>query len=178
MNGYITQTRKYYNTEKLHYFVRYGKSPLLWASYAFKIYIMKFLIPLFFITFGLSANQIDRLTLPSTEENNYPFSDAVKVGNLLFISGMVGSEETIGDLETETHDIFKQMKAVLSEYKLSFSDVVKCTVFLDDVDEWSKFNSVYTKYFKKPYPARSALGADGLAGGASLELECIAEFKK
>ena len=101
----------------------------MWASYAFKIYIMKFLIPLF-ITFGLSANQLDRLILPSTMDNNYPFSDAVKAGNLLFISGMVGSEETIGDLETETHDIFKQMKVVLSEYKLSFSDVVKCTVFL------------------------------------------------
>ena len=138
---------------------------------------MRLLIVLF-LTFGLSANQPDRLVLPSTEESNYPFSDAVRVGNLLFISGMVGSEETIGDLETETHDIFKQMKVVLSEYELSFFDVVKCTVFLDDVGEWSKFNSVYTQYFKKPYPARSALGADGLAGGASLELECIAEFKK
>ena len=138
---------------------------------------MRFLIVLF-LAFGLSANQPDRLVLPSTDESNYPFSDAVRVGNLLFISGMVGSEETIGDLETETHDIFKQMKVVLSEYELSFFDVVKCTVFLDDVGEWSKFNSVYTQYFKKPYPARSALGADGLAGGASLELECIAEFKK
>ena len=138
---------------------------------------MRFLIVLF-LAFGLSANQPDRLVLPSTEESNYPFSDAVRVGNLLFISGMVGSEETIGDLETETHDIFKQMKVVLSEYELSFFDVVKCTVFLDDVGEWSKFNSVYTQYFNKPYPARSALGADGLAGGASLELECIAEFKK
>ena len=138
---------------------------------------MRFLIVLF-LAFGLSANQPDRLVLPSTEESNYPFSDAVRVGNLLFISGMVGSEETIGDLETETHDIFKQMKVVLSEYKLSFFDVAKCTVFLEDVGEWSKFNTVYTQYFKKPYPARSALGADGLAGGASLELECIAEFKK
>jgi reactive intermediate/imine deaminase len=115
--------------------------------------------------------------MPSTEENNYPFSDAVKVGNLLFMSGMVGSDETIGDLVIETHDIFKQMKAVLAAYDLSFADVVKCTVFLDDVGEWGKFNSVYTQYFKKPYPARSALGADGLALGASLELECIAEFK-
>jgi reactive intermediate/imine deaminase len=115
--------------------------------------------------------------MPSTEENNYPFSDAVKVGNLLLMSGMVGSDETIGDLVIETHDIFKQMKAVLAAYDLSFVDVVKCTVFLDDVGEWGKFNSVYTQYFKKPYPARSALGADGLALGASLELECIAEFK-
>ena len=138
---------------------------------------MRYLIGLF-ITFGLSANQPDRLVLPSTIENNFPFSDAVKVGNLLFISGLVANDETIGDLENETHDIFKQMKVILSEYELSFSNVVKCTVFLDDVEEWSKFNSVYTQYFKKPYPARSALGADGLAGGASLELECIAEFKK
>ena len=125
----------------------------------------------------ISANQPNRLIMPLTEKNNYPFSDAVKVGSLLFISGMVGSDETIGDLVTETHDIFSQMKAVLAEYDLSFDDVVKCTVFLDDVDEWGKFNSVYTQYFKKPYPARSALGADGLALGASLELECIAEFK-
>ena len=135
------------------------------------------ILTLIFLTFGLCANQSDRLVMPSTEENNYPFSDAVKVGNLLFMSGMVGSDETIGDLVIETHDIFKQMKAVLAAYDLSFVDVVKCTVFLDDVGEWGKFNSVYTQYFKKPYPARSALGADGLALGASLELECIAEFK-
>jgi 2-iminobutanoate/2-iminopropanoate deaminase len=139
---------------------------------------MKHILPLILVfTLGLSAYQPDRLVMPSTEENDYPFSDAVRVGNLLFMSGMVGNDETIGDLVTETHDIFKQMKAVLGEYDLSFSDVVKCTVFLDDVGEWGKFNSVYTQYFNKPYPARSALGADGLALGASLELECIAEFK-
>lgn len=139
---------------------------------------MKHILPLIILfILGLSANQPDRLVMPSTEENDYPFSDAVRVGNLLFISGMVGSDETIGDLVAETHDIFKQMKAVLAEYDLSFADVVKCTVFLDNVDEWGKFNSVYTQYFKKPYPARSALGADGLALGASLELECIAAFK-
>ena len=134
---------------------------------------------LIFITFGLFANQPDRLIMPSTEVNNYPFSDAVKVGNLLFMSGLVGNEESIGEdsLVAETHSIFKQMKAVLNAYELSLHDVVKCTVFLDNVDEWGKFNSVYTQYFTKPYPARSALGADGLALGASLELECIAEFK-
>ena len=136
-------------------------------------------LTLILITFGLFANQPDRLIMPSTEVNNYPFSDAVKVGNLLFMSGLVGNEESIGEesLVAETHSIFKQMKSVLSAYKLSLADVVKCTVFLDNVDEWGKFNSVYTQYFTKPYPARSALGADGLALGASLELECIAEFK-
>ena len=140
---------------------------------------MKHILPLIIVfTLGLSANQPDRLVMPSTDENDYPFSDAVRVGNLLFMSGMVGSDETIGDLVAETHDIFKQMKAVLAEYDLSFGDGVKCTGVLDDVEEWGKFNSVYTQYFKKPYPARSALGADGLALGASLELECIAEFKE
>ena len=69
------------------------------------------------------------------------------------------------------------MKTILKEYDLSLKDVVKCTVFLDNVDEWGKFNTIYTQYFTKPYPARSALGADGLALGASLELECIAQFK-
>ena len=136
-------------------------------------------LSLILITFGLFANQPERLIMPSTEANNYPFSDAVKVGNLLFMSGLVGNEESIGEdsLVAETHSIFKQMKTVLNAYELSLADVVKCTVFLDNVDEWGKFNSVYTQYFTKPYPARSALGADGLALGASLELECIAEFK-
>ena len=136
-------------------------------------------LSLILITFGLFANQPERLIMPSTEANNYPFSDAVKVGNLLFMSGLVGNEESIGEdnLVAETHSIFKQMKTVLNAYELSLADVVKCTVFLDNVDDWGKFNSVYTQYFTTPYPARSALGADGLALGASLELECIAEFK-
>ena len=56
------------------------------------------------------------------------------------------------------------------------NDVVKCTVFLADVSQWGEFNQVYTTYFSKPYPARSALGANGLALGAALEVECIAAF--
>ena len=54
------------------------------------------------------------------------------------------------------------------------TDVVKCLVMIDDIAQWGDFNGVYTQYFKTPYPARSAMGADGLALGASLELECIA----
>ena len=52
--------------------------------------------------------------------------------------------------------------------------MVKCLVMLDDIDEWGDFNKVYMSYFKRPYPARSALGADGLALGAAVEMECIA----
>jgi enamine deaminase RidA (YjgF/YER057c/UK114 family) len=54
--------------------------------------------------------------------------------------------------------------------------VVKCTVFLADVAEWGEFNTIYTSYFEPPYPARSALGANGLALGARLEVECIAAY--
>ena len=52
--------------------------------------------------------------------------------------------------------------------------MVKCLVMLDDIDEWGDFYKVYMRYFKPPYPARSALGADGLALGAAVEMECIA----
>ena len=57
---------------------------------------------------------------------------------------------------------------------MGFGDVVKCLVMIDDIAQWSAFNGIYTQYFTPPYPARSAMGADGLALGASLELECIA----
>jgi enamine deaminase RidA (YjgF/YER057c/UK114 family) len=68
------------------------------------------------------------------------------------------------------------MSGVLKRRGLGFSDVVKCTVFLADVDEWAVFNDIYKTYFEPPYPARSALGANGLALGARLEVECIAAF--
>ena len=70
------------------------------------------------ITYCHFDNQHDSLIMPTTEANNYPFSDAVKVGNLLFMSGLVGNEESIGEdsLVAETHSIFKQMKAVFNAY--------------------------------------------------------------
>jgi len=55
-------------------------------------------------------------------------------------------------------------------------NVVKCTVFLADIEEWGTFNEIYTKYFDPPFPARSALGANGLAINARVELECIAAY--
>ena len=112
-------------------------------------------------------------------DQGFPFSDVVETtGGLIFISGLVGTDETgelvPGGLEAETHAIFRQMKTYLAHLGLGFSDVVKCRVMIDDIAQWGDFNGVYTQYFKPPYPARSAMGADGLALGASLELECIA----
>ena len=110
----------------------------------------------------------------------YPFSESVRVGDILFISGQVGVDENNelveGGIVGETRQIMSNIGGALGRRGLGFSDVVKCTVFLADVDEWGKFNTIYTSYFEPPYPARSALGANGLALGARLEVECIAAY--
>ena len=112
-------------------------------------------------------------------DQGFPFSDIVETnGGLIFISGLVGTDKTgelaPGGLEAETHAIFRQMSTYLTHLGLSFDDVVKCLVMIDDIAQWGDFNGIYTQYFSPPYPARSAMGADGLALGASIELECIA----
>ena len=110
----------------------------------------------------------------------YPFSESVRVGDILFISGQVGVDENNelveGGIVGETRQIMSNIGGALERRGLGFSDVVKCTVFLGDVAEWGEFNTIYTSYFEPPYPARSALGANGLALGARLEVECIAAY--
>ena len=116
---------------------------------------------------------------PLSLEQGFPFSDIVETaGGLVFFSGLVGTDEhgelVPGGLQAETHAIFRQMSVYLEHLNLDFTDIVKCLVMIDDIEKWSDFNELYTQYFSPPYPARSAMGADGLALGASLELECIA----
>ncbi len=110
----------------------------------------------------------------------YPFSESVRVGDILFISGQVGVDENNelveGGIVGETRQIMSNIGGALERRGLGYSDVVKCTVFLADVAQWGKFNAIYTSYFESPYPARSALGANGLALGARLEVECIAAY--
>ena len=110
-----------------------------------------------------------------------PFSESVRVGDLLFLSGMVGvaadGKLVAGGIAAETHQIFTSMRAALERRDLGFADVVKCTVFLTDIAEWPAFNEIYKEYFKAPYPARSALAASGLALGAQVEVECIAAYR-
>lgn len=108
-----------------------------------------------------------------------PFSDAVRVGNLLFLSGKIGnkpgtSELAPGGIQGETKQTLENIKASLERYGSSMDRVVKCTVFLADIDEWSAMNEVYVQYFPEHPPARSAVGVNGLALGARIEIECIA----
>lgn len=108
-----------------------------------------------------------------------PFSPAVRVGNLLFLSGQIGASDAAGGLvpggiEAETRQAMENIKDVLTRVGSSMDQVVKCTVMMADMAEWSRMNTIYTTYFPNHKPARSSLGANGLALGARVEIECIA----
>jgi len=108
-----------------------------------------------------------------------PFSEAVQVGDLLFLSGQLGMkpgarELVPGGIKAETRQTLENIKDTLERHGSSLSRVVKCTVFLADIAEWALMNEVYVEYFPENPPARSALGSSGLAMGARTEIECIA----
>ena len=108
-----------------------------------------------------------------------PFSEAVRVGHTLYLSGMVGIEPGTdglvpGGIEAESRQTMDNIRMTLEAHGAGLEDVVKCTVMLADISEWSTFNDIYETYFDGRYPARSALGASGLALGARVEVECIA----
>lgn len=113
--------------------------------------------------------------LPTT----LPLSEAVQVGDLLILSGQIGNlpgrlELVPGGMEAEARQTMENIRATLASRGLTMRDVVKCTVMLADMSEWPAFNDVYRTFFEPPYPARSALGANGLALGARVEVECLA----
>jgi 2-iminobutanoate/2-iminopropanoate deaminase len=108
-----------------------------------------------------------------------PFSEAVRAGDTLYLSGQVGIkpgtlELVPGGVQAEARQALDNVKTTLETHGYSLRDVVKCTVMLADIAEWAAFNEVYKTFFSPPYPARSALGANGLAIGARVEVECIA----
>ncbi len=118
------------------------------------------------------------LSMPEREDLGLPFSAAVRVDNTLYVSGNVGNipgtlDLAPGGIQDETRQTLDNIKAMLEQFGSSMDKVVKCTVFLADIGEWGAMNEVYRTYFKNP-PARSALGASGLALGARVEIECIA----
>lgn len=124
------------------------------------------------------APDVSYIQLPGTEDLGLPFSAAVRVDETLYVSGNLGNlpgtlELAPGGIEAETRQTMENIKSVLEHAGSSLDRVVKCTVFLADMAEWGAMNGVYRTYFENP-PARSALGASGLALGARVEIECIA----
>lgn len=114
---------------------------------------------------------------PAIDGQPAPYANAVRVGDMLYLSGQTGDVD--GKLkdgfEAQARQTMENVAAILKERGLGFGDVVKCTVMLSDMTKWSAFNAIYVPYFPDGrVPARSAIGANGLAGGALLELECWA----
>jgi reactive intermediate/imine deaminase len=134
-------------------------------------------------TAAFGADKPEFLTSSDPARRDLPFSEAVRAGDLLFLAGQIALDPATGKvpaggIKAEARQTLKQIQDVLTRHGHSLADVVKCTVFLADIAEWPAFNEVYVEFFKKPYPARSALAASGLARNARVEVECIAYTPK
>lgn len=121
---------------------------------------------------------IERIGEPTLNGQRLPFSTAVRAGDTVYLSGALGigpdGKLAVG-MEAQAKLAMDNLGAGLKSAGLGWGDVVKCTVMLDDMADWPAFNKVYVTYFVDgKFPARSAFGADGLALGALVEVECIA----
>ncbi|MEO5888719.1 MAG: RidA family protein [Ferruginibacter sp.] len=112
-----------------------------------------------------------------------PYNQAVKTGNLLFISGQVAirpgtNEFANADIIEETHQVMQNLKSILSEAGMDFSNVVKTTIFLSDMELFGEVNAIYAKYFESDFPARETVAVKGLPKNARVEISVIAANDK
>lgn len=144
-----------------------------------------FLLVSIFILTGLQAayaeeaSRIEYLDSGKVFPPGFPLAEAVRVDNVLYVSGMVGivpgsTNLAPGGIEAETRQTMKNIQTALEAHDYSLNDLVRCRVMLADIAEWGTFNEVYKTFFSDHYPARAAFGASGLAVGARVEVECTA----
>lgn len=107
-----------------------------------------------------------------------PYSQGINVGNMYFFSGQIPLDPETGvmaeGIEAQSHQAFKNVKGLLESQGMNFSNVVKTTVFLDNMDDFTTINDIYATYFVEPFPARSAVEVAKLPKGALIEVEVIA----
>ena len=108
-----------------------------------------------------------------------PYSQAIKVGNLVYTSGQIPIDPATGvfvegGIKEQTRQSLANVKAILEEAGLTMSDVVKTTVFMADMNDFADMNAVYAEFFAEPYPARSAVAVKMLPKGALVEIEVVA----
>ena len=106
------------------------------------------------------------------------YSQAAQVGNTVWVSGQIALDPktqslVVGGIEAEAHQVFKNVKAIVTAAGAGMDDVVKATVFLTDLANFALVNKIMAEYFREPYPARAALGVSALPRGAQIEVECI-----
>ena len=145
------------------------------------LYLMSLLVSLSCAQLACAdhSNSVQYLNSGKVFPLGFPFSEAVRVGNVLYLSGQIGlvpgSMKLVpGGIEAEARQTMENIKTSLEVHGYDLTDLVKCTAMLADISEWGTFNEVYKTFFSEHYPARSALGANGLALGARVEVECIA----
>jgi reactive intermediate/imine deaminase len=136
------------------------------------------LVLLLAVAARLAAQQRQVIQPPGTAVG-LPFSPAVRVGNMLYLSGQIGNRPGTRELADtgiagQTRQALENVKALLAAAGSSLERVAKCTVFLVDIKDYAKMNEVYATYFPKEPPARSTVAGSGLALGARVEIECIA----
>jgi 2-iminobutanoate/2-iminopropanoate deaminase len=121
---------------------------------------------------------VEHFGKPTLNGKPLPFSEAVRVGDVLYLSGQIGfgPDGKLPDgIAAQTRQAMENIGGVLKRAGLGYGDVFHCTAFLADMKDWPAFNTVYVPYFPAgKMPARSAIGANGLALGALLEIECQA----
>ncbi|MGV8129036.1 MAG: RidA family protein [Methanolinea sp.] len=107
-----------------------------------------------------------------------PYHQAVREGDLVFLSGQIGLDPATGNLsatiEEQTRRVMENQEAVLKEAGLDFSDVVQARIYLTNMSDWSTINGIYGEYFHETYPARATVMVAGLPKDASVEIETIA----
>ena len=141
------------------------------------------LLALFLIA-GCNSNQQVPLTkevISSTDAPAAigPYSQAIKVGNTLYCSGQIAIDPSTGELvnesiEAETRQVLENLGAVLKEAGMDYSDVVRATVFMSDMENYGRINTVYAEYFKEKPPARAAVQVANLPKYVNVEISCIA----
>ena len=110
-----------------------------------------------------------------------PYSQAVRVGQFLFLSGQIPTDPTTGqivegDVAAQTRRVMENLRAVLASAGLSFADVARTSIFLADMNDFAKVNEVYGSYFSEPYPARATVQVARLPKDARVEIDAIASF--
>ena len=123
--------------------------------------------------------KVEFLNSGKVSTGDLPFSEAVRHGDTLYLSGQIGVAPgtlklVAGGFEPEARQALENIRTILAANGRTPADLLKCTVMLADIADWPAFNTIWRGFLKRPFPARSALGATGLALGARVEVECLA----
>ena len=142
-----------------------------------------FLCTILILTISISSKELNQMSKEIISTKNAPqaigpYSQAVKTGNLMFISGQIPLNPETGDLvsgsiEDEANQVLNNIKSICEAAGNSLEDIVKITIFLTDLDNFATVNEVMKEHFSEPYPARATIEVSGLPLGVNVEIEAI-----